>query len=304
MRIISDGERHIEDRWIRGVAASILSVITIFRLLCIKGALLMVRFLNLFSPSKLCHPTFDNRQSRNPINLSPFVQLCGQHKHQTIQDRPDLTTDSMAPLSLMSIATLVVGALLPALGSTNPIEKRGDSVFYTVQDFKSHYGYDMIDACYWANTDGDTDYENCLIATDNSTWVAATYNSYRSPAEYIWAPDDTTTANCLINQHYVHDKLCVSVRGSECEAKAGTSKILNARLSVYGGLSSEQSRTLQEATRAFVGSKVNSKGNNEEGFASGVYLMFFEWQPRLKMDKVCPDRAGKLGIVFGGAEQC
>ena len=210
----------------------------------------------------------------------------------------------MAPLSLIAIATLMAGSLLPPLGSTNPIEKRGNSVFYTLQDFKTHYGYDMGEPCLYVNGDGDTDVENCLIATDNSTWVAMTYNSYRSPAEYIWAPDDTKTANCLINQDYVDDKKCVSVRGTECEAGKGTSKILNARLDWGGKLTSEESRVWQDASRAFVGSKVNSKGNNEEGFKSGVWLFFLKWKPLLNIDIVTPYKAHMLSIVFGGAEQC
>ena len=211
----------------------------------------------------------------------------------------------MALLSLMSLFTLLAGSFLPFLVSTNPIEKRGDSVFYDPQGFKDHYGYDMLDACYNTNPDEDTDIENCLIATDNSTWVAVTYNSNRSPAEYIWAPDDTTTANCLINQHCVHDRECISVRGSGCETNAGTSKILNARLMMLGGkLTSGRSRTLQEATRAFVGSAVNSRGNNEEGFRSGVWLYFLDWKPILNYSILEPYNPGKLGIVFGGAEQC
>ena len=210
----------------------------------------------------------------------------------------------MAPFSLLSITTLLVGALLPSLIAANPIEKRGDSIFYTVEGFKDHYGYDMINACHWVNSDGDTHNENCLLATDNSTWLAMTYNSYKSPAEYIWAPDDATTANCLINQHFVDDKQCVSVRGSECEPEAGTSKILNARLAWPGQINAEQSRIWQQASRAFVGSKVNSMGNNEEGFKSGVWLYFLKWTPLLNVAYVVNYSPPVLGIVFGGAEQC
>ena len=79
---------------------------------------------------------------------------------------------------------------------------------------------------------------------------------------------------------------------------------MNARLDWGGKLTSEQSRVWQDATRAFVGPKVNSRGNNEEGFKTGVWLFFLEWRPILNIDHVTPNHADMLSTVFGGAEQC
>ena len=198
----------------------------------------------------------------------------------------------MAPIANICLAALLAGGLLSALVSPTPIEKRGGVIFHDKTEFYERYGIDAGPPCRNIyGTQGMAE-EGCVIATTDSTWTAITFNSIPDRAEYIWLEDDATTASCLIRLHDVQDDECISVRGSVCEANKGTSKILNARLhysSSGGSLTAEESSTFQKASRALIGSRVNSDSNHHNT-PSGVYLATFEHT--------------YMSVVFGGAEQC
>lgn len=212
----------------------------------------------------------------------------------------------MAPLSTTVVAAILVAGMLPLLVTSSPVEKRGGAEFFDKVEFYRKYKLQMDEYCldkYPAFQYPDA----CRLATDNSTWTAMTYSHNGiSPAEYLWEADDATTASCLITLHHKQKTKCISVRGSECEANAGTSKILNARLfeESDGRLTVEDSAALQAASRALVGAKVNSIAPNpERKIPSGVYLAHLN---RAKVDvynQPDPDLE-LLSIVFGGADQC
>ena len=217
----------------------------------------------------------------------------------------------MAPLSSITISALLIGGVLPFLGNTTPVEKREEPIFLNLKDFKEKYGYDHQQACDYIYEKHRVD--GCLVATDNHTWAAATYHTKKTPAEYIWAQDDTTVTNCLINLHYHDNEKCISVHDSdsnyECEKIKGKSRILNGRKWAAEALTSEQSRELQQASRALVGAKVNSIGNNDEGAPSGVHIFLakYELVPNLGIDWRDGDEKELyrgINIAFGGAEQC
>ena len=203
----------------------------------------------------------------------------------------------------MSIS-LLLGALLAVTplisGSQTSLDKRDTAVFYPYTEFMFLYDLNFDDACYGEYGVG---YEGgCALASNNDTWLAMTWDSLMNPAEYIWEADDATTANCLAHLHYVQDTECISVKGSECEAKKGTSKILNSRKQTvsYGidTLSLEDYAAIEKASNAIIGTKVNSNADNEFHIASGVYL------GRMNLDGFFDEVEGFISIVFGGAEQC
>jgi hypothetical protein len=47
------------------------------------------------------------------------------------------------------------------------------------------------------------------------------FQACNTPGSYIWAQEDTNTANCLIDLHYLQDELCISVEGSSLRGYQG-----------------------------------------------------------------------------------
>lgn len=176
-------------------------------------------------------------------------------------------------------------------------------------DFSSQQGYTTPTAKSGPmGPPGSDNFDNgYLSATDGSTWLAQTYSDQYNPAEYIWVQDDANTANCLINLHYMQGDGCISVKGSSCEATAGSSKILNARVGMQ--LSGDDSSSLQAASSAIVGSNVNSNmdGSDKKGMSSGgVTLYHNDMTTRTQMISTGnqPGWYGQVGINFGGGEKC
>ena len=108
-------------------------------------------------------------------------------------------------------------------------------------------------------------------------------------------------ANCLINLHFTQKNDCISVKGSECEAKAGTSRILNMR---SDHLTSEDSFAMQAAVTAMPGSYVDSSD------PAGLILKHVDYNQRAGSFSETPLAANRPAeyafarIFFGGAEQC
>ena len=138
---------------------------------------------------------------------------------------------------------------------------------------------------------------NYLTASDGSIWVVYTRNASFDPAFYVWQQNDTNTLNCLTNLHFTQDDDCVSVKGSECEAGAGTSKILNAR--TLSQLSSQNSKAIQVAISALVGATVNS---GEDGV--NLYRIDASHSTEYIRQGNQPEKDGGIDVVFGCGEQC
>lgn len=146
-----------------------------------------------------------------------------------------------------------------------------------------------------------------LTASDGASWVAYT----GANTDYAFTQDDATTANCLVNLHFTQDDACISVAGSECAAKAGTSKILNARASNqfndgpadgWKRLTSDDSDAIQAAISAMVRSNVNSSPDR------GVTIDRYDFGKKKSSDTPgvgnAPTEHGSVTVYFGGSEQC
>ena len=210
----------------------------------------------------------------------------------------------MVPSFIKLVAALLVAGLLPILGLPSPVEKRDGAQFLDMVEFFREYKLQMEEYCialypFFRYEDA------CRLATDNSSWAAITYSHHGiSPAEYVWAPDDATTANCLINLHHKQETECISLRGSECEIEAGASKILNSRLYRDDDrLTLEDTVALQAASEALIGAKVNSIAPNpNKKISSGVCLAHID---RAEVDEYNQvEMLGALRIFFGGADPC
>ena len=202
----------------------------------------------------------------------------------------------MARLTAAIAASVLLGGAHLIFCSPTPVEKGDPTIFYGPNDFSAIYGWSNLGKC---STLYPT-WSGCMMATDNSTWTATTYSRFPENAEYIWEVDDTTTANCLIKLHSTQNIACISVPGSECEAKAGTSKILNSRSS--GRLSRNSSDSLQAASQALIGLRVNCDAGNTDDIADGVYLNNID---RSKMESSHGGNSqGHVSIHFGGSESC
>lgn len=103
-----------------------------------------------------------------------------------------------------------------------------------------------------------------------TVYLAPTTPAQRGNADSDCKPDDSTTANCLINLHYTQSDACISVAGSSCEAIKGTSQILNARMGYAKYLSADDSDTLQAASGYMIGRTVSSGYSDDGGISSGV----------------------------------
>lgn len=168
-------------------------------------------------------------------------------------------------------------------------------------DFFSQFGF-ASPTGRATNPDGTNGW---VTASDGSSWVAYTGAS----TDYAFVQDDANTARCLVNLHFTQDTGCISLAGSECEANAGTSRILNVGAWNQGNdgpadgwkqLTGDDSATIQAGIQAMVGGNVNSSPN------SGVTVGHYDFGDKKKTDTLgdVPTEHGAVKINFGGSEQC
>ena len=208
----------------------------------------------------------------------------------------------MLPSLPTLFGTLIAGLLL-GQASPSPIQRRGHVTWYHLKEFFDRYWWDLYFTCFFPYNDMSR--EGCIAATDDKIWATFTYDTVINPATYVWLEDDATTANCLFDLHHVQQDVCISVRGSKCEATKGTSKILNARVhGNLGSITTNETIALQLASRAIVGSKVNS--NQDDVFKhmpSGVQFLYIPDRAAFKLPTTIKEPS-YVSVVFGGAEQC
>ena len=96
-------------------------------------------------------------------------------------------------------------------------------------------------------------------------WTISSSNG----GSYLFLQNDADVVNCLVNLHFTQNTRCISVKGSECEAKVTTSKVqdtrsINPTAGAIGALkgtaqvTAPQSLAIQSAVQAMVGQNVTS----------------------------------------------
>ena len=231
-------------------------------------------------------PFFDHISEREATHLAP------DSTHNI-----GLASNEMAVLShtLLTLSALAIFSTLPVLAhpSQHPdsLSKRAGTAGSIISTFLGN----EIKGPIFGSPPECCPNGGCTVRADDTGKWQACWDAPPQGGGYYWTQDDTKTANCLINLHWIQSDACISVVGSECEAGKGTSQILNAWMAEAYSLSFDDSNTLQTASNNMVGETVSSGYADNNGLSMGAVGL-----TRVGQNSA----AAQLEIRFDGDQGC